>query len=98
MSLLREGFTRKDFNEIFVVVVVSCMYKEDFWESNLGFQLHRMQKVAELILSFPVIVLSAMGKTTNNLLKVCFNNLLKVLQIGQVKKIGRNLTAMNVLF
>lgn len=36
---------------------------------------HRMKEVAQLILSFPeerpVIVLSAMGKTTNNLLKVC---------------------------
>lgn len=36
---------------------------------------HRMREVAQLILSFPderpVIVLSAMGKTTNNLLKVC---------------------------
>lgn len=36
---------------------------------------HRMKEVAQLILSFPeekpIIVLSAMGKTTNNLLKVC---------------------------
>lgn len=35
---------------------------------------HRMKEVASLILSFPeerpIIVLSAMGKTTNNLLKV----------------------------
>jgi hypothetical protein len=93
MSLLREGFTRKDFNEIFVVVVISCTYEEDFRESNLGFRVHRMQKVAELIMSFPeerpIIVFSAMGKTTNNLLKVCFNNLLKVLQIGQLERIGR---------
>lgn len=37
---------------------------------------HRMKEVATLILSFPeerpIIVLSAMGKTTNNLLKVLF--------------------------
>ena len=36
---------------------------------------HRMREVADLILSFkeerPIVVLSAMGKTTNNLLKVC---------------------------
>ena len=94
MSLLKEGFTRKDFNEIIiVVVVVSYTYKEDFQESNLGFRVHRMQKVAELILSFPeerpVTVFFALDKTTNNLLKVCLNNLLKVLQIGQVKRTGR---------
>lgn len=39
---------------------------------------HRMREVSDLILSFhherPVIVLSAMGKTTNNLLRVCLRH------------------------
>ena len=46
----------------------------------------RMREVADLILSFPeetpVVVLSAMGKTTNNLLLVRFQNSISVRNFG----------------
>lgn len=51
---------------------LTCVMK--FGGSSLA-SAERMREVAELILSFPeerpVIVLSAMGKTTNKLLNVC---------------------------
>lgn len=51
---------------------LSCVMK--FGGSSVA-SAERMKEVAELILSFPqenpVIVLSAMGKTTNNLIMVC---------------------------
>lgn len=52
---------------------LTCVMK--FGGSSVA-SAERMREVADLILSFPeerpVIVLSAMGKTTNNLLLVCF--------------------------
>lgn len=54
---------------------LSCVMK--FGGSSVA-SAERMREVADLILSFPeekpVIVLSAMGKTTNNLLLVPFQN------------------------
>lgn len=58
---------------------LSCVMK--FGGSSVA-SAERMKEVAELILSFPeenpVIVLSAMGKTTNKLILVCAtNNIMK---------------------
>lgn len=57
---------------------LTCVMK--FGGSSVA-SAERMREVADLILSFPeerpVVVLSAMGKTTNNLLLVLFQNLFK---------------------
>lgn len=60
---------------------LSCVMK--FGGSSVA-SAERMKEVADLILSFPeespVIVLSAMGKTTNKLIAVCVSLILSIYQ------------------